>query len=1032
MRNRYLDTCIHIQALRRYVEGIRTPLASATGVAAAVYTHQICNVHRVLTDIRVRHLLADEVGLGKTVQALMILNALKFQRKDLKALVVVPDKLVPQWRDEIMTRAHIAPCDGSKSIEDNQYIRLAWPSIFGRQSEEEGARISFSDIDSNFFDILVVDELHHLRKNVQDRIVTASRHFQHLLVLTATPEFRDSKRHAQLFDMLEPERATLARTEISDALVKTTTSRSSNGNQKVELKSDAEAQVVRKFIRSEKCALTQADQRELSIISQIHCSYRRVIRTRREDYPGVLPERKHISVVVDPLGVEIDRQELMWKYFEYLSELDRDIDRVLLAKRTILSPPSLMQRIDFLIRKGHERDNILDRVKPLTHRRKGDSRAEALIDLLTQIWNNDPDEQILVAGQDNLTVDYLYGLTQARLPEIGPLGSRTPLVAARVRQGMDTEDVYDVAGYNNETLKSIDTFQRGGANILFAPDAFRVGLNLQCARILVLYSVPWNPKEVDQWIGRVDRIGNVAIFSDSGDINPVEVYTISQHGLIDEKIMDILKKFDVFEKCINLDNDQVDRISEMLKDAALTPHNDSWGNVKKTVNDYTSVRSQGDFESDLFRHLPWNVDFALSLRKRIDSIKPEIPALDQKPSIKQLGPYAWDRTSKNLAILLGYANEYHIRTNTDPVTKDKFFSLWYCFNKGGPFESRQVESKVVFSFGADPSRDRHPRYAFCFITDRRQIEGHPRRSVKFCVGDERKDKSLNFLSFGNPLHDELINGWLPDREDFAVVGVKFPADHEVWKKLKPSLYLLRLSILDPACRLTASEVTEYSLEAIMQVVPQDAGSDRIEIVLSTVRKTLQCMIEADVRWLRDQLMATINLSALRQAKEGWIHASEEETDALLSPQQFDREKTSTPVTIELSPSDANSVRAEISRQRRSDCNAASLSWSHHFPIFKAALSTRLKIIEFEKGDAVSVARDAVSQADSNLKIAVASEDRSAIARAQRNRERKQDMLAATDQLWKLRMQWLMDCCDDIKDTSPSEHMIAVIQPITDT
>ena len=1032
MRNRYLDICIHVQALRRYVEGIRTPLASATGVAVAVYTHQICNVHRVLTDIRVRHLLADEVGLGKTVQALMILNALKFQRKDLRVLVVVPDKLVSQWRDEIMTRAHTAPYDRSNSVEDNQYIRLAWPSIFGKQSAEGGARISFSEVDSKFFDILVVDELHHLRKDVQDRIVTASHHFQHLLILTATPEFRDPKRHAQLLELLEPERAALARFETSGIQSSATSAKINNRNDEFELDSDTEAQVVRKFISSEKRALTHADSKELSVISQIHCPYRRMIRTRREDFPGVLPERKHIPVVVDPLGVEIDRQKLMWKYFEYLAELDRDFNRVLLAKRAILSPPSLMQRVDFLIRRGYERDSILERVKPLTHQSKGDSRAEALLDLLTKIWNNNPCERILVACQDNLTVDYLYKLALARLPEIGPLGSRVPLVAARVRQGMDTEEVYDVAGFNNETMKNIDTFQRGDAQILFVPDVAQVGLNLQCSRILVLYSVPWKPKEVDQWIGRVDRIGNDAIFSGTGDLNPVEVYTISQRGLIDEKIIAILKKFDVFEKCVNLDNDQVDRISEMIEDAALTSRKDSWGNVQRTVNDYTDVSVQGDFESDLFKHLPWNVDFALRLRKWIDGIKPEIPALYQKHSVSQGGPFSWDRTSENFVTLLRYAKEYHIRTNTDPVEKNKFFSLWYCFDKGGPFESRQVESKVVFSFGADPSQDHHPRCAFSFITDRGKIENPPRRSVVLRIEEEKHDKPLNFLNFGSPLHDELIDGWLPDKEYFAMIGVKFPSNHEIWKKLKPSLYFLRLSILDPACRLTSSEVTKHSLKTIMQVIPQDADRNRIEMALSTAKRVLQCMIEADVRWLRDQLMTAINLTALRKTKEGWILTSDEETNALLSPHKFAKEQVPISINIKLSSSDADSVRAEISRLRKSDCGIANISWIHYFSMFKAAFSTRLRILRCEKRDAVLVAKNAVSQADSELKTAMKSEDRLLISRAQKYKERKQDMLLITDELWKCRMQWLMDCDENIKDTLPSEHMIAVIKPIIDT
>ena len=68
-----------------------------------------------------------------------------------------------------------------------------------------------------------------------------------------------------------------------------------------------------------------------------------------------------------------------------------------------------------------------------------------------------------------------------------------------------TKAVKDLAGFENETNENLEAFQRGHAQVLFAPEAAQVGLNLQCARILVLYSVPWRPEEVDQWIGRLDR-----------------------------------------------------------------------------------------------------------------------------------------------------------------------------------------------------------------------------------------------------------------------------------------------------------------------------------------------------------------------------------------------------------------------------------------------------------------------------------------------------------------------------------------------
>src|SRR4051794_21636520 len=204
-RNPYVDLCLHLQALRRQAEEARTPLAPALGVAGSIYTHQVANVLRVLTDVRVRYLLADEVGLGKTVQALMILNALRRQRRDLRALVIVPDRLVPQWRDELMTRAHTSPYETDVPGE-GQYVRLAWEKQLDQKAPSGAPKLALSDIEPTRFHILIVDEIHQLNSDLQNRIARVGAEFEHLLVLTATPSFQSPKRHAQLFALLEPER----------------------------------------------------------------------------------------------------------------------------------------------------------------------------------------------------------------------------------------------------------------------------------------------------------------------------------------------------------------------------------------------------------------------------------------------------------------------------------------------------------------------------------------------------------------------------------------------------------------------------------------------------------------------------------------------------------------------------------------------------------------------------------------------------------------------------------------------------------
>lgn len=1025
MRNAYVDVCLQIQAIRRDFEGIRTPLAPAVGVAASLYTHQIANVHRVLTDVRVRHLLADEVGLGKTVQALMVLNALRSQRADLKALIVVPDQLVAQWRDEIMTRAHTAPFGENDEAEGGQYIRLAWEEQLGTRDAAGNPKFALSDIDPDHFDVLVVDELHRLRADLQDRIVRAAARFEHVLVLTATPAFQHVKRHAQLFALLEPERASLARTKISRG-DRGVAEGLSVGDDLSKWPEWAAAAVVHEFIEADRAAASAAEPSGLCAAALAHCAYRRVIRTRRVDYSGVLPRRCHRPLVVEPLGSEVERQSLMWQYFEHLGELSREFDSVRLAKRVVLSPPSLEQRVDFLRRKGHERNGLLERVKPLVHRSQGDSRADALIDLLAEIWTKDPTERVLVAAQDNLTVDYLFNLVQARLSVVGPLSQRVPLVAARVRQGMMTGAVEDLGGFGNETNENLEAFQRGEAQVLFAPEAVQVGLNLQCARVLVLYSVPWRPEEVEQWIGRLDRIGNVAAFSSDGGAKAIDVYTIAQRGLVDEKVVTVLQRFHVFERSVNLDGEHLDEVASLIEEAALRPKKIDWRELEDATEEMAAEDEVQELASALRKHLPWTVDSATAQRQWLDAMPPAPPVLKDLPQHSALGPRAWDRALEGMINLLRSAGDYHIRWNTDPETNVRFRTLWYQFGEKGMYGRREVRSKVVFSFGADPAHERSPRHAHAFITRRGDLETPPRRSVTMVLDSEQVRRPLRFLNFGDALHDELIEGWLPQRNGLSSMDVAFFDDHAVWKFGPPGLYLLRLSVIDPADALMARGLEDRTLRTVAEAAAF-CDLERLPALVRPFRKVMRCALEADVRWLRAQFTAFMNLDLRRQEDGNWMRVEAEEAAALFNPMAHDRIGVPRASNLRIDGADIASAEAELSRQRQADTTAARSVWSRRFPGFQEALAARLIVVDEEGRNAIALAIEELRRAEAALEVAQERGNRAQITRAGNARAVARDTLGMTQAFWNERTRWLRECEEEIRRVLPREKLTVLLR-----
>ena len=1002
MSNVYADLCLAVQALRREFEGLRTPLAPATGVGANIYTHQVANAYRVLTDLRVRHLLADEVGLGKTVQALMILNALRFQRHDVRALVVVPDRLVPQWRDEILTRAHSVPIGADVDGEGRQYIRLAWEAQLKMKTAEGIPKWALSDIDPDRYQVLIVDELHRLTEKVQDRIHRVAPRFEHLLLLTATPAFQDPAQHAEILKMLEPENCQL-----------------------VEFEEGAGRDIVEALLERDKRAAASCASGDLTNVALAHCAYRRVIRTRRADYGRVLPTRKHVPILTDPLGAEEDRQALMWEYFKHLGDITLEVEPVKLAKRVILSPPSLEQRVDFLRRKGHDRMGVLERAKPLVHRRNGDSRVDALVDQLTEIWTKDPSERVLVAAQDNLTVDYLFEIVTARLPLIGPMGRRRPLVAARIRQGMMTEAVEDLGGYGNETNENLESFQRGEAQVLFAPEAGQVGLNLQCARILVLYSVPWKPEEVEQWIGRLDRIGNSAVVAADGNARIVEIYTIAQRGLVDEKVVAVLQSFHTFERSVNLDGEHLDEVAQSIETAALRPERTNWRGLEDTAEALAAADDINELESELRPHLPWTLARAWALRNQLDALPPAPLAITTSEHAIG-GPRSWDRAAEGMLRLLDRVDEYSFKWNEDPEG-GSFRSLWYRFGERGVDGKKRVSSRVVFSVGADPWVERSPRHAHAFITRRGDIAAPPRRHVTMLLGDgDVAIRPLHFVSFGNAIHDEIIESWLPETEAEFSIEVSFPELPETAGRDVSGLYLLRLSVLDPASWLESGTLVGRVLSAIEAAATQ-TSQERLPDLVSPFARAVRCAIEADIRWLRAQITAQLLVQGLQAQGGRWIGVGLDKVSALLDP--LARTSNGIPPSQEWKPPEGfrNSVRRVLNSLRSRDQNAAGICWSPRFPDFERALQSRLIVVQEEARVAAAVARSESAKAESALTLARDQGNRGQITRASNARDAAADFADMTRVFWAQRENWLTTCCSAIQDVRPEERLTAVLR-----
>lgn len=188
------------EPVRRLLLAERAATGSATGIMSAgvrIHAHQISAALRIIHDPVQRYLLADEVGMGKTIQAGMVMRQLLIDGSGRRRIgIIVPDALIAQWEGELRTKFHLddfPTTDGSNPVQ-----------IVGHGDVDRWAELT--DVD-----LLVVDEAHLLARTPS---ATASPYRElaevaHLaprvLMLSATPFSRGATTHLALLHLLDPQ-----------------------------------------------------------------------------------------------------------------------------------------------------------------------------------------------------------------------------------------------------------------------------------------------------------------------------------------------------------------------------------------------------------------------------------------------------------------------------------------------------------------------------------------------------------------------------------------------------------------------------------------------------------------------------------------------------------------------------------------------------------------------------------------------------------------------------------------------------------
>ena len=786
--NAYLRMAHGVQALRRRVEREHA-LLGALGVAADPLPHQVANVIRILEAPELRHLLADEVGLGKTVQTLMILNALRLQDPNHRALLVVPDHLISQWIQELATRGHCNAAfveDTASADEVDVLVRIIKPSTLPMYLKHG----------SEHYDLLVVDEPQSLTVAQRDALARA-RPFAQFLALTATPELGRPDMLQWFVSMLEPLRTA---TE-EDPL-----------------------EVIRQDETAAAASIRTAD--EARIAFERDAFGRRICRWSRADWPDYMPRRDYTRANVPTFAREAG-----------LATAARKV-----LARTVGSDPKSRARA--LHRLGRASREALAALPDGFHKMPdsagatiGDSRLDALLDFLATTRAEEPDQRILVVAGDNDTMARLERTLPAYL-QCSSDGKQTGI--ARLARGEQTAD--DAEEAIRRTVDTISDFVSGSDDILLLGDWAEAGLNLHHGcETLILYSCPWTVRSIDQLVGRLDRLRpGAALAAEAGkDQGRIRIHAITWAGSPEADVVDGLERLGVFERPTPpMSVERAETIERHLDALAAGRE------VQATLADLELMGGDGTGEletSCLAKCDPHTVD-AVRARHRAALERKNLPGglRPSRPEYCARGPeeaelFAWLealRASHYLDLRTGKKDQL--------VDGARYGSAWYADLGVKASGANREFSLELFERRNEGDRHANPRSGqVAFLHHRRHLSDPPLRMATDCDGETRP---LHFIDHGDEFHEQLCEAFLKLADSalgqgtVRVNSVGYPPGH-------PALSDSRALLVTAAtCNLSLSADDHSWSDGLLKGLhARDAHN---------LRRHTRAAMQADDRWLR--------------------------------------------------------------------------------------------------------------------------------------------------------------------------------------
>ncbi len=460
--------------------------------------HQIETVRKALRRFHGRVLLADEVGLGKTIEACLLLREYLLRGLARRVLILVPNPLVTQWQDELEGKFgldfQIPPRTAQSAQPDywESHERVLVSTSFARSGSRPAA------IASAPWDIVIVDEAHHC-KNPQTKLwrLINSLQRRYMFLLTATPVQNNLVELYNLLTLLEPGHLQTAK------------------------------EFKRQFVTRGSPRDPRNRQRLRELLGEV------MIRNTRSLVQIDLPPRYAQTIVAVPGPDE----------HQLYAEVSRFLRRSTVPDASTTLPDDAPSEGQEPGERGLSRLQIRSLLAALG------SHPAAVAGALERLAAADPE----AARLQQLAARITHSAKDDRLLELlrDSHGHKVLVFVHALRTLHRIEDLLAGAGIHFSTFSgeqsradkdaAVERF-RSDVPVMLCTDSGGEGHNLQFADTLVNYDLPWNPMRIEQRIGRVHRYGQT---------RDVFVFNLCTENSLESRILALLNdKIRMFELVI--------------------------------------------------------------------------------------------------------------------------------------------------------------------------------------------------------------------------------------------------------------------------------------------------------------------------------------------------------------------------------------------------------------------------------------------------------------------------------------------------